>query len=176
MCRPCSCDRWRDDRVCFAHCWLRRQGCFQVDLPSGHTCCNWIAVLLESKIKMRLPSRTLTVSFIFLTTLAFVLSAQDKQETAPSAPILGFSAPHATTEHQLEYKFQSIPSPEKAREWHRTFTAEPHPAAVTKRWLPPTVTPLLWLYPHSGTMSFGATFTSMNGVAATRAAVPCASA
>ncbi len=78
---------------------------------------------------MRLPSRTLTVSFIFLTTLAFVLSAQDKQETAPSAPILGFSAPHATTEHQLESKFQSIPSPEKAREWHRTFTAEPHPAA-----------------------------------------------
>ena len=78
---------------------------------------------------MRLPSRTLTVSFIFLTTLAFVLSAQDKQETAPSAPILGFSAPHAATEHQLESKFQSIPSPEKAREWHRTFTAEPHPAA-----------------------------------------------
>src|SRR5438876_1000957 len=78
---------------------------------------------------MRLPSRTLTVSFIFLTTLAFVLSAQDKQETAPSAPILGFSAPHATTEHQLESKFQSIPSPEKAREWHRAFTAEPHPAA-----------------------------------------------
>src|SRR5213594_1412641 len=78
---------------------------------------------------MRLPSRTLTVSFIFLTTLAFVLSAQDKQETAPSAPILLFSAPHATTEHQLESKFQSIPSAEKAREWHRTFTAEPHPAA-----------------------------------------------
>src|SRR5213596_1420191 len=78
---------------------------------------------------MRLPSRTLTVSFIFLTTLAFVLSAQDKQETAPSAPILGFSAPHAATEHQLESKFQSIPSPEKAREWHRTFTAEPHSAA-----------------------------------------------
>src|SRR5438552_19185642 len=78
---------------------------------------------------MWLPSRTLTVSFICLTTFAFVRSARDKQETAPSAPILGFSGPHAATEHQLESKFQSIPSPEKAREWHRTFTAEPHPAA-----------------------------------------------
>ena len=32
-------------------------------------------------------------------------------------------------EHKLETEFQAIPSPEKAREWHRTFTAEPHPAA-----------------------------------------------
>jgi N-acetylated-alpha-linked acidic dipeptidase len=46
-----------------------------------------------------------------------------------SIPILGFSAHHAEAEHQLEDAFQLIPSPEKAREWHRTFTAEPHPAA-----------------------------------------------
>jgi N-acetylated-alpha-linked acidic dipeptidase len=78
---------------------------------------------------MRLHSCTFTVSLIFLTTLAFVLSAQDKREAVPSAPILGFSAPHAATEHQLESTFQSIPSTEKARAWHRAFTAEPHPAA-----------------------------------------------
>src|SRR5713101_2265336 len=82
---------------------------------------------------MRLISRTTLAclfSFLFLT---FALSAQ-LQQTAPeispqAAAILGFSAPHAAAERQLETAFQEIPSPEKAREWHRTFTAEPHPAA-----------------------------------------------
>src|SRR5712692_7657303 len=82
---------------------------------------------------MRPISRTTLVclfSFLFLT---FALSAQ-LQQTAPeispqASPILGFSAPHAAAERQLETAFQEIPSPEKAREWHRTFTAEPHPAA-----------------------------------------------
>src|SRR5260370_32080746 len=78
---------------------------------------------------MQLPLRSLAVSFIFLLILTFALSAQLAQEVPPGAPILGFSPPHAAAEHQLESTFQSIPSPKKAREWHRTFTAEPHPAA-----------------------------------------------
>jgi len=78
---------------------------------------------------MRFTSRTLTVPLAFLSVLTFALSAQLKQDAPPAAPILGFSMPHAAAEHQLETEFQSIPSPEKAREWHRTFTAEPHPAA-----------------------------------------------
>ncbi|HEV1994210.1 MAG TPA: M28 family metallopeptidase [Candidatus Acidoferrum sp.] len=78
---------------------------------------------------MRLPLRTLAVSFISLLILTFALSAQLKQDAPPSSPILGFSPPHAAAEHEVESTFQSIPSPEKAREWHRTFTAEPHPAA-----------------------------------------------
>jgi N-acetylated-alpha-linked acidic dipeptidase len=64
-----------------------------------------------------------------LLTLTFTLVAQDQKPTLSAAPILGFSAAHAVAEHRLESDFQSIPSPEKAREWHRTFTAEPHPAA-----------------------------------------------
>jgi N-acetylated-alpha-linked acidic dipeptidase len=44
-------------------------------------------------------------------------------------PILGFSPAHAVAEHGLEAQFQSLPSADKAREWHRLFTAEPHPAA-----------------------------------------------
>jgi N-acetylated-alpha-linked acidic dipeptidase len=60
---------------------------------------------------------------------AFALSAQQKQPESPASPILGFSPPHAAAEHQLESTFQSIPASDKAREWHRTFTAEPHPAA-----------------------------------------------
>jgi N-acetylated-alpha-linked acidic dipeptidase len=43
--------------------------------------------------------------------------------------ILGFSAPHAAAQHRLESVFQSLPSAGRAREWHRTFTTEPHPAA-----------------------------------------------
>jgi N-acetylated-alpha-linked acidic dipeptidase len=71
------------------------------------------------------------VAFFFLCTLplAFVISAQLKQEPPRTSPILGFSPQHAIAEHQLETAFQSLPSPEKARAWLRTFTAEPHPAA-----------------------------------------------
>src|SRR5881296_3232394 len=77
---------------------------------------------------MRLPLRTLVVSIPFFL-LTFALSAQLKQAAPPATPILGFSPPYAAAEHQLESEFQSIPSPEKTREWHRVLTAEPHPAA-----------------------------------------------
>ena len=85
--------------------------------------------LLENKTKMRLPLRAVAASLVCLLILAVALSAQLKQDAPTTTPILGFTPMHAATEHQLESQFQSIPSPEKAREWHRTFTAEPHPAA-----------------------------------------------
>jgi len=78
---------------------------------------------------MSLRSRHFYVFFSCAFVLALALSAQQKQPEASPTPILGFSPQHATTEHQLESAFQSIPSPEKAREWLRAFTAEPHPAA-----------------------------------------------
>ncbi len=78
---------------------------------------------------MLLRSRNLCAFFCSFLVLAFALSAKQKQPEPPASSILGFSPPHAAAEHQLESTFQSIPSPEKAREWHRTFTAEPHPAA-----------------------------------------------
>src|ERR1700687_4980827 len=78
---------------------------------------------------MLLRSRNLCAFFCSFLVLTFALSAQQKQHEPPVSPLLGFSPPHAAAEHQLESTFQSIPSPEKAREWHRTFTAEPHPAA-----------------------------------------------
>jgi len=59
----------------------------------------------------------------------FVVSAQTSSESSPAFPILGFSPTNAAAEHHLEAVFQALPSPEKAREWHRLFTAEPHPAA-----------------------------------------------
>ncbi len=78
---------------------------------------------------MRLPFRCSLVATISLLILTLALSAQLKQDTPPATPILGFTPLHSAAEHQLESQFQSIPSPDKAREWHRTFTAEPHPAA-----------------------------------------------
>jgi len=77
---------------------------------------------------MRLTVRTLAASSVYLLTLSFALSGQLQQNAPAASPILGFSPPHAAAEHQLETAFQSIPTPERAREWHRTFTAEPHPA------------------------------------------------
>jgi len=90
---------------------------------------NWISLLLGNKVKMRFPLRSLAISFVCLLFLTLVLSAQLKQESPQASPILGFSPSHAIAEHALESTFQSIPSPERALQWHRTFTAEPHPAA-----------------------------------------------
>jgi hypothetical protein len=63
-------------------------------------------------------------------------SAQTAGATTPSAapqtPILGFSPAHAIAERGLEAQFQSLPSADRAREWHRLFSAEPHPAASAR--------------------------------------------
>ena len=48
---------------------------------------------------------------------------------APPDTILGFSPAHAAEQHQRETLFQSLPSADQARQWHRLFTANPHPAA-----------------------------------------------
>jgi N-acetylated-alpha-linked acidic dipeptidase len=78
---------------------------------------------------MRLPSSILRALLWIFLFLPLLISAQQRPIEAPTSPILGFSPPHAAAERQLEETFQEIPSPDKAREWHRTFTAEPHPAA-----------------------------------------------
>ena len=84
---------------------------------------------MENKIIMPLGSRNFCAFFFAFLVFALTLSAQQNQPEPLVAPILGFSQPHALAEHRLESTFQSLPSPEKAREWHRTLTAEPHPAA-----------------------------------------------
>src|SRR5437879_10047703 len=78
---------------------------------------------------MRRISLAAPVSLFAILILSAVLFAQHQESNSSPSHILGFTAAHARAEHRLEADFQSIPSPEKAREWHRTFTAEPHPAA-----------------------------------------------
>ena len=59
----------------------------------------------------------------------FAASAQTSPNDSQGLSIFGFSSANAAAERQLEAIFQALPSPEKAREWHRLVTAEPHPAA-----------------------------------------------
>ena len=42
--------------------------------------------------------------------------------------LAGFASSSAARERAVEAAFAAIPSPERTRDWHRTFTAEPHPA------------------------------------------------
>jgi N-acetylated-alpha-linked acidic dipeptidase len=80
-----------------------------------------------------MPKASLTVLACFPATfiLSVALVAQQQKVSSPpaSTPILGFAASHAAAEHKIETELQAIPSPERVREWHRTFTTEPHPAA-----------------------------------------------
>lgn len=80
---------------------------------------------------MKKPLLTAAVSFttILIFSIALLAQHQEGSSTSSSTSILGFAAAHAVAEHRVETEFQAIPSPERAREWHRTFTAEPHPAA-----------------------------------------------
>src|SRR6266850_2113338 len=78
---------------------------------------------------MRLPSSILRAHFGVFLLVPLLISAQQKSADPPTSAILGFFPSHAAAERQLEETFQAIPSPDKAREWHRGFTAEPHPAA-----------------------------------------------
>ena len=79
---------------------------------------------------MRKIPLAVLVGFLAILALSAALAAQIQQApSSPSTPILGFAAAHAPAEHELETEFQAIPSPEKARKWHKTFTEEPHPAA-----------------------------------------------
>src|SRR5260370_15208605 len=73
--------------------------------------------------------RAALLALLVLMILSFVLLAQRPEAAPPSSSILGFSWQRAAAEHLLETDFQALPSPEKAREWHRVFTAGPHPAA-----------------------------------------------
>ena len=47
---------------------------------------------------------------------------------APAARILGFSPESAAIQREIEARFLALPSADRIRDWHRHFTAEPHPA------------------------------------------------
>jgi N-acetylated-alpha-linked acidic dipeptidase len=81
---------------------------------------------------MRISRQILFLACVAIAAPASLRSGQEKQEPRPSPSIAGFTPAHSAAERELEAAFQAIPNPEKAREWHRTFTAEPHPAASAR--------------------------------------------
>jgi N-acetylated-alpha-linked acidic dipeptidase len=53
-------------------------------------------------------------------------------QTQSQASILGFTAPAAAHENEIENKFKAIPSPDEERRQHHIFTAEPHVAGSAR--------------------------------------------
>ncbi|MBP1634846.1 MAG: Glutamate carboxypeptidase, partial [Acidobacteria bacterium] len=63
-----------------------------------------------------------------LPTLSAVALPVALASQAPGEKPAGYGAESAARQRQIEAAFRAIPSPERAREWHRRFTADPHPA------------------------------------------------
>ena len=71
--------------------------------------------------------------FVLVVLLPCLAGTQaSKQPPDKSMSILGFTLAGAAMERHVEEEFLQIPSPERAREWHRYLTAEPHPAASVR--------------------------------------------
>ncbi len=92
-------------------------------------------------VRMTVLSRTVCGSFLLPLAAVGVMAlhAQQSASAPPSAPpaevnakIMGFGAQAAAAEAGVETKFKAMISPEKAREFHREFTAEPHPAGSAR--------------------------------------------
>ncbi len=70
-----------------------------------------------------------TLAAVTLTSLIAPVAGQSDTSASTTTPIMGFTPAHALVEHRIEDQFQSLPSAEAARSWHREFTRAPHPAA-----------------------------------------------
>jgi len=82
----------------------------------------------------KLRSAGLAVVVVLLPCLAGTQASKQPPSAPPdkSTSILGFTPAGAAMERHVEEEFLQIPSPERAREWHRYLTAEPHPAASAR--------------------------------------------
>jgi N-acetylated-alpha-linked acidic dipeptidase len=78
---------------------------------------------------MRCHAVCLAMVTAVLGTVPGAMQAQPAPSAPTATPILGFTPAHALAEHRLEDRFQSLPSADAARSWHREFTRAPHPAA-----------------------------------------------
>lgn len=80
-----------------------------------------------SSLTVRTNQRADTYSFL-LDQMGMHYPAGDSAAGAPPA-IMGFGPGQAAAQHTLETQFQALASPERMREWHRSFSAVVHPAA-----------------------------------------------
>jgi N-acetylated-alpha-linked acidic dipeptidase len=86
-----------------------------------------------------LRSKASAFALLLLIFGAFLATFPQSHSTSPTnqvstthASILGFTPASAENERKTEAEFLSIPTAERTRQWHRYFTAEPHPAASAR--------------------------------------------
>ena len=60
--------------------------------------------------------------------LALAVTVSPAAPPGPDGGLAGFAPARAEWEREFESTLHAIPSAEKTRDWHRHFTAEPHPA------------------------------------------------
>jgi N-acetylated-alpha-linked acidic dipeptidase len=76
-----------------------------------------------------MPMKFRTCAYILAVATAMTALAADR---APADRMTGFCRQHSAAEREVEEKFKEIPSPASEREFHRYFTAEPHPAGSAR--------------------------------------------
>ncbi|MGZ4868305.1 MAG: M28 family peptidase, partial [Candidatus Angelobacter sp.] len=85
---------------------------------------------------LKLRAAAVSLAVLILPVLAGTQASNQQtmhqQATSESKSILGFTQAGAVLERNIEEQFLKIPSGERAREWHRYLTAEPHPAASAR--------------------------------------------
>ena len=70
--------------------------------------------------------RSLVSLCLGLATLGPALSSRAQPDAAQ--PMRGYTSARAQAQREIERAFQQLPSATRITEWHRYFTAEPHPA------------------------------------------------
>src|SRR6476620_6480241 len=83
---------------------------------------------------LKLRAAAFALAILILPVLAGTQSSNQQSSKPPdkNLSILGFTQAGAELERNIEGQFLKIPSAERAREWHRYLTAEPHPAASAR--------------------------------------------
>jgi N-acetylated-alpha-linked acidic dipeptidase len=78
--------------------------------------------------------RPMPFSIRVLCLLALTLDSPNfiPAQTQSQTSILGFTAPAAAHENEIENRFKAIPSPDEERRQHHIFTAEPHVAGSVR--------------------------------------------
>jgi len=76
---------------------------------------------------MTATARTLVTACLALFTAGPAVFTQPSP-TGAATPMRGYTPARAQSQRELERGLQGLPSPQRIEEWHRYFTAEPHPA------------------------------------------------
>ncbi len=74
--------------------------------------------------------RTLAAGALLAASASALFAARPTKSTAlpTAAPLTGYAPAASAAERAIEARFRALPTPDRERQWHRLFTAQPHPA------------------------------------------------